>query len=311
LTIVPHYDGTDTVAVQTELNSVVSLYSGLFSNNLTVNIDFNFGSTGLGQSLTYNSSPYNLTGAGSVLGALQADSAANPTNTYLSAGILSLQNVAPVGDGTISLTTPNARLLGDSSANPPAGQPDSTITFTNNPNTFETTGVATAGLYDLANVAEHEIDEVLGIGSALDVNNQSTYVNSNTTAPLPTHDLALEDEFRYSSPGVRCYTLSSSASCYFSYDGGTTNVASFNQGQGADYNDWSYANSGCPASPAFIQDAFGCPGVVLTLSRNSPEVQTLQTLGYDLTPTSPVPEPASFFLLGSGLLALARFRRRE
>ena len=70
--------------------------------------------------------------------------------------------------------------------------------------------------YDLLSVVEHETDAALGPGSNLDT-------GSTTGAIRP------EDLFRYSAPGVRSYTISNSASSYFSVDGGVTDLIGFNQ----------------------------------------------------------------------------------
>jgi hypothetical protein len=103
---------------------------------------------------------------------------------------------------------------------------------------------------------------------------------------------------------TRGITTSGTANVSFSYNGGVTDVAQFNQQGGTpgnfiDRNDWIYANAGCPASPPgpFIQNAFGCMNEVSPLlAPGTPEFQVLAALGYD-----PVAVPAP--LIGFGLPA--------
>ena len=90
-------------------------------------------------------------------------------------------------------------------------------------------------LQDEIAVLEHEMDEVLGMGSAL----------SGTTTPASpfTNDL-----FRWASAGVRSYSANPSGTvpcsvatprAFLSINGGTTNLNEFNNcANGGDYGDW-------------------------------------------------------------------------
>ena len=77
--------------------------------------------------------------------------------------------------------------------------------------------------YDLAAVAAHEIDEILGMGSGLNIPAQyGGYI-------MP------QDLFRYSNTaGRRSYTSSSTALSYFSIDG-ANRIVQLNQNSSGDY----------------------------------------------------------------------------
>jgi hypothetical protein len=171
-------------------------------------------------------------------------------------------------------------------------------------------GTLPSGSYDLISVLEHELNEVLGIGSGL------------TDGTYPTTPEAY-DYFRYGAPGTRSWATGTGVTAYFSINGGVTDLANFNQSGSGDYNDWG--NGSCPANHAFPQNAFACTGQVNYLMQNSttpdPEITALDVLGYDLADPGAllaldqsqetVPEPGSIALFVPALLGLLRLRRRK
>jgi hypothetical protein len=275
-------------AAVTAFNSIVSTYQALFSNSITVDIFVQFGVTGLGESLTY------LTEISYTewLQAMTSNASANPGNTYAAAATATLPSTDPIGGGSVEGRTANLRALGFSTNVPY----DSNLTF-NNAATFEYTGVAAANAYDFMDVATHELDEALAIGSAL--------TNLANNAALPGNDYEFEDYFRYSANGTRSITTSPTAFVYFSYNSGAANVARFNQDNNAgdntsaDRNDWIYGNDStyngsytpgtCPAvSPGpYIQDAITCPDEAVAIGQvGSPEWIVLTSLGFNPAPSS-------------------------
>lgn len=304
LNIIVVYDPSVPLAAQGAFNQVVGYYDALYSNPVNVTIDVTFGTTGLASSSTF----VGITTYSSWRTQMDLLSAAETNNPYLAAAILTLPAggdplLGSNGSGKVALTFANAAVLGYGL---PVVPYDSLLTFSNTA-TFEYTGVATSGAYDFKNVAEHELNEALGIGSAL------TGLANGAAIPANTNFFA-EDYFRYNAGGARSVTTTSNAVVYFSYNG-TTDVAQFNQDNNAggnsvaDRNDWVYANGGCPATVPgpYVQDAIGCPNSVIAVGPASPEMIALDTLGYD-----PAPEPAPFMLLslGMGGMALYRLRRR-
>jgi FG-GAP-like repeat len=125
--------------------------------------------------------------------------------------------------------------------------------------------------FDAQYFTEHEIDEVLGFGSRLNL-------PGTTTRP--------QDLFSWSARGVRNTT--SIAVRYFSINGGTTNIVNFNQNPNFEFGDWS--SRPCPQAHPFVQNAFGCPGQFSDVTATSPEGVNLDVIGYDLasSPTTDV-----------------------
>ncbi|MBV8378347.1 MAG: NF038122 family metalloprotease [Verrucomicrobia bacterium] len=144
--------------------------------------------------------------------------------------------------------------------------------------------------YDLQSVAAHEMDEVLGIGGSGSFVG-ATYFGTGSPLNYPTGPVGSMDLFRYASNGVRSYTTSTSATAYFSIDGGKTKLRFFNQTQGADYGDWAPGQAGPPE----VQDAYGTPGVDVDIGVN--ELTALNVVGYTL-PTVPEPGTGTLFLGG-------------
>ena len=283
------YDSTITsdpnsALITSAIGTAISFYQSIISTNINVNITFKEGG-GLGASSTY----YNTISYASFVSALTSHSSGDATDVSALASLPGGSTNPVNGNGSVSLTTANARALGFST---PGVTTDSTITL--NTSIMNYTGTTyNSGYYSLVAVAEHEIDEALGIGSAL---------NSGSTSGA----VWVEDLFRYASAGTRSYTTASGATAYFSVDGGVTNIAGFNQPgctNCSDYNDWNGAT-------VRIQNAFGTPGVAgdLSFALTSPEANVLDAIGYNFIAT---PEPASFGMVGLGGIALFLFRRRS
>jgi uncharacterized protein (TIGR03437 family) len=137
---------------------------------------------------------------------------------------------------------------------------------------FDRTGGISVGSYDARRMVEHEIDEVLGLGSVLPSFTDST----GQSAVKP------EDLFRYSAAGSTSLTTSSTASSYFSINAGATTIAGFNQLSSGDYGDWLSPSCAAEAATPLVQYAFTCPGVAADVSAPSPEGIALDVIGYDL-----------------------------
>jgi hypothetical protein len=329
---------------QAIVNQVVGNYDAMFSNiTLTganaastgqVNVTVDFGSTGLGQSNTnYVYVTYSTWTA-----ALQNNQTANPSNTYAVAGYNSLPGTNPYGPSTcdsstlagcVVLTSANARAIGITTGQVVTGclnpevscstlGPDSVITLSNTQcyfdDTVDTPGGCGGGGYNLQNVFEHELDEALAVDSTLS--------GLADGAALP-NNFAAEDYFRYTAitscngatvtVGSLCLSTTATDNVYFSYNGGAANIGQFYQGSGGDRNDWIYGSTTCGAFPPgpYVQDAYACPGTtaanIIPGGSVTPELQVLETLGYDSVTT---PEPGTLALLGLGLAAILVRRKR-
>jgi hypothetical protein len=288
LIITPTFDSTITAdpnaaAIEGVINSAIQAYESIFTNPINVAIKFQEMSTGLGQS---NTSFYTLTYL-DFYNAFKATATASGQADQLTA-LAHLPNNPnnPVTSATsFNIKTADIRALGVPGSFPPGGGFDGTIGL--NTRITDVGSPGTSGTYSLLATTEHEIDEVLGLGSAL----------SSLAVPFP------EDLYRYLANGSRSFTATSSTQAFFSIDG-TTDLAQFdNQNDGGDFGDWQ-SNPLPGGTQPRVQDAFATPGAHPSLST---ELTALDVIGY--TQQSPIPEPSTSLLFGCGIVAAGVWKR--
>jgi len=298
--------------------TVANLYNSTFSN-VDASIYIQMGITGLGSSTTgfLNLEPYStyttaLAGTASH-DAVDTAAAANLSGTEpaiysggdieltsalctavgiagctgtTSGGVACTIGTSGCYNGIITITTP---------ANLTSEQPGQSLYW-------DQTGLPqTSDSYDFYSVVEHETDEVLGTSSCIGT---PTALSDNCGGT----NASAVDLFRYQGPGSLVF-ISTTPGAYFSYDGGATNGA-----DGAAYNtlangdDYADFATNC----AHVQDATGCLGSALNItSDGNSEINILDAIGYNLNTVPNVPEPATWLLFGTGLAAIAAYRRKR
>ena len=209
------------------------------------------------------------------ISALQADATTSndsSANSSLPGTALS-PNILPssAGGRAVGLNTPAAM-----SANGSVGSgPYDGIVTLNSGQSFRFTRPATAGEFDALRSTEHEMDEILGLGS---------YLNGSGS------DVRPQDLFSWSGAGNR--NISSSGVRYFSINSGSTNIVNLNQDSNGDFGDWLSAS--CPQANPYVQDAFSCSGQSSDVTTTSPEGINLDVIGYNLVTPTPTPTPTTF-----------------
>jgi hypothetical protein len=283
LTILPTFDGSITndpngAAMVSAINYAIQVEQSNLVDNVTVKIHFtNDVSVSLGQSSSWGNG-YSYS---NFLAALKNSATSlNDTNGY--ARIPNTSTDPLVGGNKIYVNKAPARLLGLTSTTGPDGF-DSTIMLNMTLMNF-TRPPANSTNYDLAQVAEHEMDEVLGISSDL---------------PSLT-EISPIDLFRFTTNLVPTYTTNGD-NAYFSVDG-TNLLARYNMNPNGDYGDWySYDVNwlaGTFGNFPQVQDAFSNPGYALDLGSN--ELASLDVVGWTLASTvAPVLVP-SLKIVSSG-----------
>jgi hypothetical protein len=283
--ISPTFDSSITnnpnaAAIEAMINGAVAIYESLFSDPITVSIFFRY-STKQPNGMPFGS-PSQIAQSNYVvyspswntyISALQADAkTANDAtaNASLPPNALSANIIPSSANGrALGGDTPPAMFADSSVA---VGGPYDGIVTLNSAAPYQFVRPPNSNNYDAQTAVEHEIDEILGLGSRL--NNPGT-------------DLRPQDLFSWSSPGVR--SISTSGTRYLSIDGGNTNIVNFSQIPNFDFGDW--LSDPCPQANPYVQNAFGCHGQASDVAASSPEGINLDVIGYD-----PVPPPTGQLL---------------
>jgi hypothetical protein len=264
LVIVPTWDPTITndpnaAAITNSILSAIQFYEARFSTPITVTIRFEeMSSTLIGHSSWWY---YNISYSQFRTALAQH---AVTANDAIALANLPIGSVNPVTQtSTVRMKTANLRALGFTgfSSGLPGGI-DGVIGLKIPSLNLSRTSISPSK-YDLVAITEHEIDEVLGLASALD---------SGSPDPLP------EDLFRYDSSGNRTYTTVGD-DAYFSLNG-TDLLARFNQDGVEDFGDWWTAG---PHTP-HVQDAYLTGGVITDANV---ELVALDAIGYTLVDAPP------------------------
>jgi hypothetical protein len=275
LNINPTFDSSITgnpnaAAIEAMINRAISFHELLFNDPITIQIRFRYSTTGpdgaplpagaIAQSVfVIYPIPWSI-----YIGALRADATTNNDNLANASlpGTALSPNIKPrsAGGRAVGLDTPTAMFANGTVRQ---GGPYDGIVTLNSSVPYQFTRPTSAGQLDAQRSTEHEVDEVIGLGSRLGDNG---------------NDLHPQDLFSWSSAGVR--NLTSSGTRYFSINRGSTNIVSFNQNPSGDFGDW--LSTACPQAHPYVQNAFICTGQSSDIAATSPEGINLDVVGYDL-----------------------------
>src|ERR1043166_7716985 len=268
----------NSAAIQAAINTAISIYESLFTDPITIEIRFRYSTTepngdplppgSIAQSnFVFYTIPWST-----YIDALRADATTgnDAVATASLPGFALSTNLRPASAGgrAVGLDTPPA-MFADGTVGP--GGPYDGIVTLNSSSPYQFTRPPSSSNFDAQRSFEHEMDEVIGLGSHLNVTGT---------------DLRPQDLFTWSSPGQRNTT--SSGARYFSINGGVTNIVNFNQDPQGDFGDW--LSEECPQSHPYVQNAFACTGQSSDVAATSPEGTNLDVIGYDLANT-PIPTP--------------------
>jgi hypothetical protein len=273
LVITPTFDVSIDAATQAAINNAIAFYQSVITTPITVSIFFSNMTSGLAQSVSFDY-PIDYPTYRAALAAhkVSSDDAVAVANTPSGP-------TNPVdGSPTVLLTPANGRALGLNTPGLPFNYTGSPCPSFTGDGCIGINVVEANQLHILNSAIEHEIDEVLGLGSSL-------FAGGMDQFPRP------EDLFRWASTGHRIYgnNPSTSTPCaagtpraFLSFDGGMTNINEFNNcDNGGDYGDW------ITHTPSQVQDAFTNATSNAGLNATSSEVRTLDVIGYNLVPNIP------------------------
>ena len=263
-------NNSNAAAIEGMINRAISIYESLFSDPITVEIRFRYATTApdgtpmpasrISQSnFVYYTIPWNT-----AVDFLTADARTSNDNLAIASlpGSALSVNVLPgsANGRAVGGNTPPAMFADGTVGN---GGPYDGIVTLNSAAPYQFARPTSSGNFDAQHATEHEMDEVMGLGSGLNISG---------------NDLRPQDLFSWSSAGHR--NLTSAGTRYFSINGGSTNIVNFNQDSNGDFGDW--LSTGCPQANPYVQNAFGCTGQSSDIAATSPEGITLDVIGYNL-----------------------------
>jgi hypothetical protein len=277
LTIHATFDSSITgnpnaAAIEAMINRAISIYESMFSDPITIQIRFRYATTAPdGTPLpagTISRSEFVIYDIpwSTFINALRAD--AKTSNDDTANGTLPAAALSPTikpasaSGRAVLLDTPPAMFANGTVGN---GGPYDGIVTLNSGVPYQFIRPVSASNFDAQRSTEHEMDEVIGFGSHLNLHSPGT-------------GLRPQDLFSWSSAGHR--NTASSGTRYFSINGGSTNIVNFNQNPTGDFGDWLSAP--CPQVHPYVQNAFGCTGQSSDIAAASPEGINLDVIGYDL-----------------------------
>jgi hypothetical protein len=282
------------------LNTTIAGFYNSKFNDVNAQIYIQYGTTGLGSSLTALDG-FSYT---TVRNALNADRTSANDTTFFNNDVPASN---PFATGNVALTHANSRALGLAAGNNGVTAAGGNCTGINGTTCFDSVitlsdaarianhfwyrslsgGAQGANQYDFFSVVFHETDEVLGTMSLCCGEIAGFFAPS--------------DLGRYASSGVRSHGFGGNA--FFSINAGGTMIVQYNNlNNGADTGDYA-------TTCTYVQDAFGCagPGLVNHDPTNGVELTILDVVGY----TQAAPEPATVSLLAGGLGIVTWLSRRR
>lgn len=286
LVINPTFDSSitnnaDADAIESMINRAIAIYQSRFSDPITIEIYFRYantqadgtplppGAAAQSEYVVYYVPWTTFINSLKADGKTTNDASATPDLPGLP---LTTSLVPSSANGrAVGLNTPPALFANGTVGE---GGPYDGIVTLNSDDPYKFVRPAAAGFFDAQTAVEHEVDEVIGLGSYLGGSPEDT-------------DFRPEDLFSWSAPGTRSH--SAAGTRYFSIDNGVTNVVNFSQDPIGDFGDWF--SEPCPQVHFRVQNAFGCMGQAADISATSPEGVALDVVGYDLIAALIPPTP--------------------
>ena len=322
---------TGNAQVDAGFQAAANFWQGIYIDPVTINITAGFSALGAGI-LGQANSTYYATNFSAMKTALGAD--ANSANDAIMVGGLPSGNsysklingTANFGGTThvqsgitaMEMTRANAKAIGLVAGNA-AGQ-DAAITFSSNfAFDFDQTNGIGAGLYDFVGIAIHELGHAMGFTSGVDVLDFNSN-GPNVTGPFTD---AAFNPFATLLDFTRCSAASQTAGAdmdwrigtaakSFAIDGNCTALVANAWSTGVDFGDGRQASHWKDGLGLGIMDPTAVPtgnlNVVTPL-----DILAFDVIGWNLAPSTAVPEPDGLLLLCTALFGLAwmQYRRQR